>query len=63
MKKKVNRNSFPELDKFDRKQKKRAVSHAKGSKQKYSIYDDYNDEDNDLLGYNTYLEDDLDMDV
>lgn len=45
MKKKVNRREFSELDKFDRKQKKRSGSKTKSSKHKFSIYDDFEDQD------------------
>ncbi|WP_297086236.1 hypothetical protein [uncultured Draconibacterium sp.] len=47
MKKKVNKNRFPDLDKFDRKQKNHGSSWQKGSKQKPSIYDAFDEEDED----------------
>ena len=52
MKKNVNRRNFSDLDKFDKRQKKHAVSKQKDSKNKYSIYDDFNDEDEELLNDN-----------
>lgn len=46
MKKKEKRKNFSDLDKFDRKQKKLSASKQKGSsKHKYSIYEDFEDED------------------
>lgn len=45
MKKKVNKNRLPELDKFDRKQRKHTGSRDKSSKQRLSIYDEFDDED------------------
>lgn len=51
MKKKVNKNRLPELDRFDRKQKKNAGSRNKGSKHRLSIYDEFDDED--LLNYSS----------
>ena len=46
MKKKEKRRNFSDLDKFDRKQKKVSPSKEKGSsKHKYSIYEDYEDDD------------------
>ena len=56
MKKKVDRHSTPELDKFDRKQKKHTASYKpKSSKHKLSIYDEFEDED--LNDYSGDLED------
>ena len=45
MKKKVNKRSSSEFDKFDRKQQKHPVGKQKDSKNKYSIYDDFDDEE------------------
>ncbi|MDX8340148.1 hypothetical protein SLH46_13195 [Draconibacterium sp. IB214405] len=45
MKKKVNKIRHPELDKFDRKQKRHGSSREKSSKQKFSIYDEFDEED------------------
>lgn len=56
MKKKVDRHSSPEFDKFDRKQKKHTASHkAKSSKHKLSIYDEFDDED--LMGFSSDVDD------
>jgi hypothetical protein len=55
MKRGVNKNSTPEFDKFDRKQKKKTSSKTKSSKRKMSIYDEFEDED--LLNYSSSLED------
>ena len=49
MKQKVNKNKFPQLDKFDRKQKRQANSKSRSSKRKLSIYDEF--EEDDLPGY------------
>jgi hypothetical protein len=49
MKNKVNKNNFPDFDKFDRKQKKHTGSKIKSSKHKLSIYDEFEDED--LMNY------------
>ncbi|QIA07863.1 hypothetical protein [Draconibacterium halophilum] len=54
MKKKVNKNRLPELDKFDRKQKKYAGSRDKSSKQRLTIYDEFEDED--LLDYSSDID-------
>lgn len=45
MTRKVNKNKFPEFDKFDRKQKKRANSKKKSSNPKLSIYTEFEEED------------------
>jgi hypothetical protein len=45
MKKKETKRGFSESDKFDRKQKKHAFGKQKDSKNKYSIYQDYDDEE------------------
>ncbi|MDX1284329.1 MAG: hypothetical protein R3182_04935 [Draconibacterium sp.] len=45
MKKKVNKHNNPEFDKFDRKQKKHSGFKQKSSKQKFSIYDDFDDDE------------------
>ena len=59
MKKKEKGRNFSDLDKFDRRQKKAAPSKEKGSsKHKFSIYDDY-DEDDNLIDYSSD-DDDLD---
>ncbi len=51
MKKKEKRKNFSDLDKFDRRQKKASPFREKGSsKNKYSIYDDYDDND-ELVDY------------
>ncbi|WP_372651921.1 hypothetical protein [Draconibacterium sp.] len=58
MKKKVNKTRHPELDKFDRKQKKHGGSREKSSKHKYSIYDEFDeDEDDDMLDYTSEFDD------
>ncbi len=54
MKKKVNKKGFPELDKFDRKQKKHTSIKQKSSKNKLSIYDEF--EDDDLMDYTSDLD-------
>lgn len=57
MKKKVHRKNYPELDKFDRKQKKHTSSKNKSPKQKLSIYDEFEDEDlkdNSTSGFDEY---------
>lgn len=60
MKKKDKGRNFSDVDKFDRKQKKSFSSKEKGSsKHKFSIYNDYDDED-DLIDYSSDEEDDLD---
>lgn len=56
MKKNAPKRNFSEFDKFDRKQQKHAFVKDKSSKNKYSIYEDY-DEDEDQLT-NDYDEDD-----
>ncbi len=45
MKKNVSRKNFSEFDKFDKKLKRHAASKQKESKNKYSIYDDFENED------------------
>jgi hypothetical protein len=45
MKNKVDKKSSPELDKFDRRQKKHVGTKSKSSKGKLSIYDEFEDED------------------
>lgn len=55
MKNKVNKKNLPELDKFDRRQKKHTVSKIKSSKHKLSIYDEFEDED--LMNYSSDSED------
>lgn len=55
MKKKVNKSRSPELDKFDRKQKKSTGSRDKSSKQKLSIYDEFDDED--IIDYSSDTDD------
>lgn len=57
MKKNVNRRNFSDLDKFDKKQKRHAIGKEKDSKNKYSIYDDFND-DEELTDY---FQDDHDL--
>jgi len=47
MKKKVTKKNFSELDKFDRKQKRHGAPESKNSKNKYSIYEDFDEEDLD----------------
>ncbi|WP_319480479.1 hypothetical protein [uncultured Draconibacterium sp.] len=54
MKNKVNKNRLPELDKFDRKQKKHAGSRDKSSKRRLTIYDEFDDED--LPDYSSDIE-------
>nr|WP_321357358.1 hypothetical protein [uncultured Draconibacterium sp.] len=56
MKKKVNKTRHPELDKFDRKQNKHTGSRDKSSKQRFSIYDEF-DEDDDMPGYTSEFDD------
>jgi len=53
MKKKNNRYNL-EFDKFDRKQKRHASSRQKSLKNKYSIYDNFDDDDldNNSFSYN-----------
>lgn len=48
MKPKVNKDKFPQFDKFDRKQKKHTSSKSKSSKRRLSIYDEFDDDD--LMG-------------
>uniref|UniRef100_UPI0032162CE5 hypothetical protein n=1 Tax=uncultured Draconibacterium sp. TaxID=1573823 RepID=UPI0032162CE5 len=55
MKKKVNKQASTELDKFDRKQKKHTGTKNKGSKNKLSIYDEFEDED--LIDYSSDFDD------
>ncbi len=57
MKKKVNKKNNSELDKFDRRQHKHAVVKQKDSKNKYSIYDDFDEEE-----LTNYYEDEEDED-
>lgn len=46
MKKKEKRREFSDLDRFDRKQKKGSSQKQKGSsKNKFSIYDNFDDQD------------------
>ncbi len=53
MKKKEKRGNFSGYDKFDRKQKKAIPAKQKGtSKHKYSIYDDFDEEE--LTNYFEY---------
>ncbi len=58
MKKKDNRKNFSDFDKFDRKQLKHPGSKEKGSKHKFSIYDDYEEEDLDDSFYGVEDEED-----
>ena len=51
MKKKDNRKSFSEFDKFDRKQKRHPGSTEKSSKHKFSIYDEFDEEALDDSSY------------
>lgn len=44
MKQKVNKSKFPQLDKFDRKQKRQGNSKSRGSKRKLSIYDEFEED-------------------
>lgn len=56
MKKKEKKRNFSDHDKFDRKQKKSSLSRQKNSsKHKYSIYDDF-DED-ELSNYSQNFDD------
>lgn len=55
MKNKVNKKNLPELDKFDRRQKKHTGSKIKSSKHKLSIYDEFEDED--LMNYSSDFSD------
>lgn len=58
MKKNEKRKNFSELDKFDRRQKKASPLREKGSsKNKYSIYDDYDDSD-EFVDYSSDEDDD-----
>lgn len=45
MKKKVNKGGYAETDKFDRKQKRHSGERSHSSKNKLSIYDEFEDED------------------
>ncbi len=49
MKKKVTKRNNSELDKFDRKQKRHAAPMQKDTKNKYSIYEDFDDDDLDNM--------------
>ncbi len=51
MKKKVNHKNLPESDRFDRKQKRHTSNKTKSSKQKLSIYDEFDDDD--LMDYSS----------
>ncbi len=53
MKKKVNKLGSPELDKFDRKQKKHVSPKSKSTKGKLSIYDEFEDDDDDYIDYSS----------
>ena len=55
MKRKVNKRNYPELDKFDRKQKKHSNSKSKSSARKPSIYDEFDDPD--LEDYQSVFDD------
>jgi hypothetical protein len=55
MKRGVNKNSTPEFDKFDRKQKKKTGSKTKDPKRKMSIYDEFEEED--LSDYSSGIDD------
>jgi hypothetical protein len=56
MKKKEKRRNFSDLDKFDRKQKKHSAPKEKGSsKHKFSIYEEFEDEDS--INYSTDYDD------
>lgn len=49
MKKKVTKKNFSELDKFDRKQKRHAAPMQKDSKNKYSLDEDFDEDDLDHM--------------
>lgn len=58
MKKNVTRKNFSELDKFDKKLKRHTASKQKESKNKYSIYDDFDNDDlTNIYDYNDDFED------
>lgn len=59
MKKKDNRKSFSEFDKFDRKQKRYSGLREKSSKHKFSIYDEF-DEDDSGSSYASSYKDEYD---
>jgi hypothetical protein len=57
MKRKEKKKNYPDLDRFDRKQKKRSGSKNKGSKRKLSIYDEFSDEELDDYNSSFYKDD------
>ena len=58
MKHKVNKKNRPDLDKFDRKQKVHSNSRNKESKRRLSIYDEFNDEEDEIDSLYDYDEED-----
>ncbi|WP_346854036.1 hypothetical protein [uncultured Draconibacterium sp.] len=57
MKKKVSKHASSELDKFDRKQSKHVAPKGKSSKGKLSIYDEFDEDDDDFIDYSSDLSD------
>jgi hypothetical protein len=52
MKRKVNKKNYPEVDNFERKQKKHFSRKAKRPKRKLSIYDEFEDDELDDYSFN-----------
>jgi len=62
MKRKVNKKNYPEVDNFERKQKKHYSKRTKRPKRKLSIYDEFEDDELDDYSFNyDDLEDDDDL--